>query len=558
MSASGEATRHPSIEGTKAATTRRHRLFHSLCRMTTMLAILAAAPALASEITPPGEFVMTRDKVDIGDRTIHYTVHAGMLPLYENDTGELMARMFIVAYVADSGPGEPIRPITFIWNGGPGASSSQVHLVGFGPKGLDTPPTYPEWIDNPPTEIVDRPDTWLAESDLVFVDPIGTGYSRATSEKYRDILYTTHADIEAVAEMIRIFRTRFDAWDAPLFIVGESYGTTRAMGVAEALERRRAGIAGVILISGGYDAGQQVPPTLRSALDIPMYAATAHYHKRLAPDLQALSQDDAVKAAEDWARREYAPALKRRDSLSPATRAAVIQGIERYTGVAADFIDAESLALDRNTFADRLLDEQNLELGHYDYRMTFPRRDLSKSWLPTRDPSLAPMLDLMQGTFPPAIRYIRNTLGYKSDLLYRGPFGEAFHPRPLDDVTNGAFGDIAGVYSDWMSPMWNRGAFTRPQDETDSGEEGQQPLRPPLERAMERNSRFLVWNIKGMYDGSCAALDEAVAQTAAYLRGRVRNSCYGSGHMLYTETSVRRELKHEFAQFVRDALAARR
>lgn len=520
--------------------------------MTAMLAI--AVVAAADDTIPLDEFVTSRGEVDVGDRTIRYTTHAGMLPLYENDTGELMARMFIIAYVADPQRGAPVRPVTFIWNGGPGSSSSQVHIVGFGPKGLDTPATYPEWIDNPPTQIVDRPETWLAESDLVFVDPIGTGYSRATSVEYRDILYTTRGDIEAVAEAIRLYRTRFDAWDAPLFIAGESYGTTRAMGVADALERRRTGITGVILVSGFYDAGQQVPEALRTALDLPMYAATAHFHERLAPDLQALSQDEAANAAEDWARREYAPALERLDSLSAAERTSIIQGIERYTGVAPEFIDAETLLLERNTFADRLLDERELELGHYDYRMTFPRRDLSMSWLPTRDPSLAPMLDLMQGTSPLLIRYLRNTLGYKSDLLYRGPFGEAFHPRPLQDVTGGVFGDIAGVYSDWMSPMWNRGAFTRTQDEDDAAEE-EQPARPPLVLAMERNPRFLVWNIMGMYDGSCAARDEALARTAANLRNRIRNSCYGGGHMLYTEPSVRRELKDDYAQFIRDALA---
>ena len=507
--------------------------------------------------TSPDEFVTNRGEVNIGDRTIQYTSRTGMLPLYENDTGDLMARMFIIAYVADRGRGEPPRPVTFLWNGGPGASSSQVHLVGFGPKGLDTPETYPEWFDQPPTEIVDRPDTWLADSDLVFVDPVGTGYSRATSETYRDILYTTWGDIEAVAEMIRLYRTRFDAWDQPVFLAGESYGTTRAMGVADTLERRYTGIAGVILISGFYDAGQEVSPALRTALRVPMYAAAAHYHGRLAPDLQAMTEEQAAAAAELWARREYAPALERPEALTPSERAAIIAGIERYTGVAAQFVDAESLALEGNTFADRLLDDQDRELGRYDYRMTFPRRDLTGPWVPTRDPSLAPMRGIM-ATFPPAIRYIRDTLGYKSDLYYQGPFGGAFHPRPLENVLPGEVGHWGGIYTDWMAVKWNHGQTMRA---TNAGASDvpreEEPETPPLQRAMEMNPRFLVWNIKGRYDGSCAALEEDVAQTPEHLRGRVRNSCYGGGHMLYTETSVRRELKQDFARFVRDALAAR-
>lgn len=518
---------------------------------------IAAATLLtqtyAENTTPPDEFVSTQHKVVTDNGVIQYTAHAGMLPLYENDTGELMARMFVMAYVADRKRGEAPRPVTFIWNGGPGASSSQLHLVGFGPKGLNTPATYPDWIANPPTQLADRKETWLSVSDLVFVDPIGTGYSRATSEEYRDILYTTRGDIEAVAEMIRLYRTRFDAWDAPLFIAGESYGATRAMGVAEALEKRRAGLAGVILISGSYDAGQDVPAELRTALQIPMYTAAAHHHGRLAPDLMAMSEDAAADSAEEWARSAYAPALARKDALSPDQRNDILGGIERYTGIAKRFINSDTLTLNSGTFADRLLDDQNLELGRYDYRMTFPRRDLSTGWGPTRDPSLAPMLDLMHGSSPLLVRYLRNTLGYKSDFLYRGPFGGAFHPRPLEDVTQGAFGEYGGVYSDWMSVMWNRGALLA---QTESGEAGENDAKPPLQRAMEMNPRFLVWNIKGVYDGSCAALKEAVAQTADELRPRIRNSCYGGGHMLYTEPAVRRQLKKDFSDFVDAAIAA--
>lgn len=516
---------------------------------TVLLAVFATAPAFAQvdETTPKDEFVTTRHEVGVGGRNIAYTAHAGLLPLYENDTGELAARMFVMAYVADRKRGEPARPLTFIWNGGPGASSSQLQLAGFGPQGLETPATYPEWFEQPPDTIVDRADTWLAVSDLVFVDPVGTGYSRATSEEYRDLLYSRRGDIEAVAEAIRLYRTRFDAWDQPLFIAGESYGTTRAMGVAEALERRRAGVAGVILISGYYNAGQEMPPALDTALEVPMYTAAAHWHERLPDVLQALPQEEAVRAAGIWATEEYAPALENRDTLRPDARAAILESLEHYTAIPARHVDAETLALATGTFADRLLEEQGLELGRYDYRMALPRREEGRAWVPTRDPSLLPMIDLMQGTFPPAIRYLRHTLGYRSDLLYQGPFGEAFHPRPLADVTNGAAGDLVGIFTDWMTIKWDHG-------ESDAGEDAK---RPPLARAMELNPRLLVWNVKGLYDGSCAAQDEAVARTAEHLRRRIRNSCYAAGHMVYSDTAVRREMQQDFAEFVHDALATR-
>lgn len=531
----------------------------SLLRSIASLILAVSAVSLQADVTPPDEFVETHDQVKTAAGTLEYTARAGLLPLYENDTGELMARLFVVAYVVEPRRGEPPRPLTFLWNGGPGSSSSQVHLMGFGPRGFETPATYPEWIDNPPRRIADRASTWLTVSDLVFVDPVGTGYSRATSTESRDLLYSTRGDIEAVAEAIRLYRTRFDAWDQPVFLAGESYGTTRAMGVAEALERRRAGIAGVILISGFFEAGQEVAPELQQALFIPMYAAAAYYHHRLPPDLQGLSQADAMAAAEAWARSEYAPALARAEELSEEERDAIRAGVERYTGVAAEYVSAESLTLEGTTFTDRLLDDQELELGHYDYRMTFPRRDLSRGWSPTEDPSLKPMLDLMQGTSVPLIRYLRNTLGYHSDLLYRGPFGGAFHPQPLQDVTRGAFGSFSGIYSDWMSVMWNRGALANTAEDDESGEspENAPPERPPLEKAMLRNPDFLVWNITGLYDMPCAAVDEAVAETAEALRARIRNNCYPGGHMLYTEPAVRRQLQVDFARFVTDATADR-
>jgi carboxypeptidase C (cathepsin A) len=535
-----------------------------------LTAVPVSAELVPAPVTPADDFVETYHQVETVEGDLQYTARAGLLPLYDNDTGALMARIFIIAYVDDRGPGEPPRPLTFLWNGGPGSSSSQVHLLAFGPKGFETPATYPEWLQDPPSQIGDRATTWLTESDLVFVDPVGTGYSRATSTEYRDLLYSTHGDAEAVAEAIRLYRTRYDAWDQPLILAGESYGTTRAMGVAEALERRRADIAGVILISGFYDAGQQVAPELMRALNIPMYTAAGHYHGRLPPDLQAMSQAEAAAEAEAWARAEYAPALANPGALSDDERTAIVAGVVRYTGVAVEFVDTDSLTLEGTTFEDRLLDTQELELGHYDYRMTFPRRDLSRGWAPIRDPSLMPMLDLMQGTSVPMIRYIRNTLGYHSDLLYRGPFGGAFHPQPLVDVTRGAFGSMDGIYDDWMAVMWDWGeSDPTVVEEEESGDESAEagasqqeaqapppvPQAPPLQKAMLRNPDFIVWNIRGLYDMSCPAMDEMVTQTPEALRSRVRNGCYVGGHMLYTEPEVRRQLHTDFAEFVSDAVA---
>ncbi len=527
-----------------------------------VMVLLALAPSVASAapvvsdatlekppVTPAEDMVVTHGRVVVDGKALIYTVHTGLLPIYDNDTGELAARMFVIAYTLDRPAGAAPRPLTFVWNGGPGSSSSQVHLMGFGPKTFQMPPTYPEWKGQP-SVIGDNADTWLAVSDLVFVDPIGTGYSRATSDAWRDKLYTTFGDAEAVAEMIRVYRTRFDAFDRPLFLAGESYGTTRAMYVAEALSRRRTPVSGVVLISGFYDLGQQVPASLRAALDMPMFTATVWYHKRLPAELQAVSQEEAVRQATDWARNTYAPALERKDSLSVDERAKIVAGLARYTGLDPKFIDPKKLVVDKGDFTDHLLEDKGLELGRYDSREVLPRRKPGQQWGPRQDPSLTPMVDLMEGTSPPLIRYLRDTLGYHSDLLYRGPWGNSFHPDPIPF-------NPAGYADDWMALMWDHGAAMKGQG-SQRGLNGAPEGPPPLELAMQAEPRMIVFSVTGLYDGSCVERDEEVARTDPGLRDRVRTGCYAAGHMVYTDTATRHELRRDFGKFVADGVAAAR
>lgn len=505
-----------------------------------LAAALLVAPAMArpraatpqDEPTPQDEMVISHGSVAIDGRPRSYTVHTGTLPILDDISGAPVAHMFVVAYTLDRPAGSAPRPLTFVWNGGPGASSGETQLLGFAPKGFAAPAAFPDWT-SPPARIVDRPETLLASSDLVFVDPVGTGYSRASSEAARGPLYTGHGDAEAVAELIRVYRTRFDAFDAPLFIAGESYGTTRAMLVADALTRRRTPLAGVILISGEYDVGQKTPPALEHALQLPMFTATAHWHRKLPADLQALPRDEAVRRAEAWARSDYAGLLARADSLPPAERAAAVAQISRFSAVDARFIDARTLVLTKETDLDRLLDAEGRELGRYDSRMAAPQRPRGSAWWPTADPSIVPVIDIMQGTSPAMIRYFRQTLGYRSDLLYHGPFGEGFHPAPLTYVAPG------GPSDDWTTLSWDRGAAGPA-----AGAE------PPLRRALLRAPTLRVLNVTGLYDGSCAAKDEAVRRSEPRISARVRNLCYPSGHAFYTDAAVRRAFRDDFARFV--------
>ena len=550
FSGSAALIRHLISERVMRISRRHHGLTATLA--------LAAFGSMAYAQTPtsPEPMVTTHGQVVVGARTLHYTAQTGMLPLYDNDTGTLVARIFVVAYALDRAPATPARPLTFFWNGGPGSNAGETHLVGFGPKGFQTPATYPQWPAAPPSEIADRPETLLVSSDLVFVDPVGTGYSRVTDEKYRDVLYSTWGDVEAVAEAIRVFRTRTSAWDAPLFLVGESYGTTRAMGVAEALERRRTRVAGVVLISGFYDVGQSMPEGLAAALQVPAFTAAAYYHRRLPPDLQGLPREQVLSRALEWAKSDYASALGHRAGLTPAQRKSVLAGLQRFTGIEPRFANSKTLVLDEGVFTDHLLEAK--ALGRYDSRMVGPSRSADNPiWVPTTDPSIMPMLDLMQGTSPALIRYLRDTLQFRDDLLYAGPFGEAFHPLPLNPVAP----QIWGPYTDWMTMKWNRAAGVRPEPAgkggRQAGHDGPQfKAPPPLRRALDLDRKLLVMNVTGMFDtelDSCARKNEAVARSDASIRSRVRNACYETGHMIYTDIGVRRAFQRDFARFVSEA-----
>jgi hypothetical protein len=281
-----------------------------------------------------------------------------------------------------------------------------------------------------------------------------------------------------------------------------------------------------------------------------MFTATAWYHKRLPADLQAVSQDEAVKQAAAWARSDYAPALGRKDSLSDADRAKIVAGLVRYSGLDPKFVDAKSLVVSKGDFTDHLLADQGLELGRYDSREALPARKPGQQWGPRQDPSLLPMIELMEGTSPPLVRYLRDTLGYHSDLLYRGPWGNSFHPDPMQL-------NPAGFADDWMALMWDHGAAMKGpmgQRGPSGGPEG----LPPLRLAMQAEPRMQVFILGGKYDGSCVEHDEEVAATDPGLRERVRTGCYGAGHMIYTDWTTKKALQQDFAKFVADGVAAQR
>ena len=366
--------------------------------------------------TPPAEEppVVTRHEIRAGGRVLRYTATVGMMPIKNRD-GETEARIFFMAYTLDDAGARPRRPLTFSFNGGPGSASVWLHLGAIGPKRvrMNSDGTMPA----PPFELVDNEQTWLNQTDLVFIDPVGTGYSRAARPELAAKFFGLNGDIESVGEFIRIYLTRYERWTSPLFLAGESYGTTRASALSGYLIDRGIAFNGIMLISTimnfattNFAAGNDLP----YELFLPSYAATAWYHKKLPADLQSRSVQEVVAEVERWASSEYTQALEKGDRLSAGERQEVVTKLSRYTGLDARFIDNANLRVTLNLFRKELLRTERRSIGRLDSRFKgFDANFATDS--PDFDASEAAIRPPYTSTFN---NYVRAELGYKTDLEY--------------------------------------------------------------------------------------------------------------------------------------------
>ena len=466
----------------------------------------------------------TRHEVKVGTRVLKYTATAGLLPIRNNETGEIHGNVFFVAYVLDHTSNEQKRPLMFLWNGGPGANSTLVHLSGFGPvriKSNDDPTGPPDCA----CELEDNQTTWLDQADLVFVDPVGTGYSRPTKPEYGAEFYSTLGDIASVGEFIRVYLTRFDAWNSPLFLTGESYGVWRAAGVAEALEQRGIKVTGVVMISGGVGSGSPVADEMRAALFIPTRAASAFYHKKLSPDLQK-DLPATLSNVETWAQTVYAPALVKHDTLSDSERQSIITQLSRFTGLDAPLIDPKTLIVGRQQFAEQLLKDSKEVLGRFDTRLTT-----------TVENGIGPGRNRL------ILNYLRSELMFKTDLPYQG-IEDGFLPN--------SGGRPFSVGSRWN---YNQGPPQPPgtPPNSDSPPGGTQPWLP---RAIKLNPELKAFVATGMYDSlnSCPLNTFLIDQLEAGVKQNITAKCYEGGHMMYESRGAREQLKQDVTAFIRTTL----
>src|SRR5881392_3441246 len=276
--------------------------------------------------------VVTKHEITVGGKTLKYTATVGMMPIKNRD-GETEARIFFMAYTLDGVSDRQKRPLTFSFNGGPGSASVWLHMGALGPRRVPMNPdgTMPA----PPYHLVDNEYTWLDQSDLVFIDPVGTGYSRAVKPDLKRKFLGVRGDIESVGEFIRLYLGRYERWSSPLFLVGESYGTTRAAGLSGYLVEHGIAFNGVMLISSvlNFETLEFTPGNdLPYILFLPTYASTAWYHKKVSPDLQQDFQK-LRSEVEQWASTGYAEALAKGDRLTAEERNAVLERLARYTGL---------------------------------------------------------------------------------------------------------------------------------------------------------------------------------------------------------------------------------
>lgn len=464
-----------------------------LCGM--LLAGAWAAPAAHAARGCAAGAVETRHSATIDSKRIDYVACVGSLPV-RNLQGEAHGTIVYTAYLVSGAKG---RPLSFVWNGGPGADSRTLQFRALGPRLIRD------------GALIDNPASPLAASDLVFVDPVGTGFSHADTPEHAAEFYGTNADIASVAGFVRDFRAAYARDRDALYLVGESFGTWRASGVAETLVDQGVRVDGVALISGGIPLGEESHSERRRALSLVNRTATALALGRLAPDLQA-DPARTLAQAQHWAEAVYAPALANPAALGDTQRAEVVAGLARYQGLDPHRIDAGTLWVSPRAFRTGLLAGEGKTLGIFDMRQT-----------------AAPDA---RGDDQLALAYYRGTLGYGA-----GRYAGIEAPD-------------AGVGNNWQ---YDQAPITKESlARAMAGEGPPSPSQPWIQRAMTRAPGLRVWVATGLYDSlnSCAGNADTVAALPARLRQRFVLRCYAGGHMMYEDPQVGVRFANDLTAFV--------
>ncbi len=481
----------------------------------------AATAASGPEKAAPAEkLLVTSHTLKKGGQVLNYRASAGCLPL-KDDAGKVKADICFVAYVKEGQQETAARPLTFLFNGGPGASSVWLHLGAVGPKRVDL--GHADKPQPPPYQAVDNDCTWLWHTDLVFIDPVGTGFSRPAAGENAKAFFGIKEDIQSVGDFIRLFTTKYERWTSSKFLAGESYGTLRAVGLADYLyETHGMTFNGLILISlaldfqsFSFERGNDLP----YALFLPSYTAAAWYHKKVAPGLQ----EDLAKTlneTEKWALHDYTVALAQGDKLAGAEREKTAERLAAYTGLSREFIEQHHLRVARSDFMRELLRAERLGVGLVDSRTTHAGRIGDFQSDPGVVMTIAPYTAVLN-------HYLRHELKFESDLPYV-------------------------VLNEDANRQWNWGSAIH----------GYVSILDTLHQVLTRNPHLKVFAACGTFDldtpwlGAKYSLHHLGLNPE--LQANISFHTYDGGHMLYTQRPSLEKLTADVEAFFKTTLTSGR
>ncbi len=490
------------------------RLALALLLAATPLAAQEAPPARAEKADdiPPPQRVVTKHLGTFGGAKVAYTATAGETYLKDKD-GKPTAAIFSTSYVKDGS--DPNRPVTFLYNGGPGSGSLWLHMGAFGPKRVRLPDARDDGA--PPYPIVDNPDSLLDVTDIVFIDPVGTGFSRALGKTDPKTFWGVTQDAKSISEFIRLWLSENNRWNAPKYIGGESYGTTRSAALINELEGTYNDVAvnGVILISTILDFGAEAETEgneMQFVVTLPSMAAVAWYHKALTS--QPTDQMAFLQAAREFARGPYITALLKGNALGAEERAAVRKQLAGFTGLSEAYLERANLRVSPQRFYKELLRDRGQTVGRLDARYLGIDYDNAGEG-PDNDPSFYGI----DASYTAAMNaYVRSDLGYKSERQY---------------VT------IGGV-RDWDWKL-------------NGGRDGTTYVNvaPYLSRALRENSGMKIFVGQGYYDFATPFFGAEQSLTRpGFPADRVEFHYYQSGHMMYVRGADLAKLSADIRGFI--------
>jgi len=476
----------------------------------------------AKEAVPPvdeaelAKLSITWHSITIAKKILNYQAAAGYM-LMKNESGKHQASVFFIAYIKEGVTDVKTRPITFAFNGGPGSASLWLHMGALGPKRVKM---SDEGFQLPqPFQYVDNEQTWLEFTDLVFIDPVSTGYSRSAPGVDKKQFHGVVEDVKSVGDFIRLYITKNERWMSPKFICGESYGTTRAAGLSGYLQDTYGMyLQGLVLVSSilNFHTARFAPGNdLPYPLFLPTYTAAAWYHKKL-PEKYQKDLNMTLKEVEQWALSDYWLALAKGDALTETERNRVIDQLAQYTGLSKKYIDETNLRIKIYRFTRELLRDEKQRIGRLDNRFKGNLLDVEGDEF-EEDPSYI----AIYGPYTASVNdYIRQQLKYTNDLPY----------WPIADLDS-----------------WNWGKFN-----------GYVNVAEIVRGAINKNNHLRVMIANGYFD--LATPYFATLYTVNHmnlpesLRGNIVMKYYQAGHMMYIRTDCRKKLRDDAYEFYMNSL----